>query len=51
MNYKEQRILIDTAITYGYHTAKEFSKFLKRYNPDVMVNERGRNIIQFSLFT
>ena len=49
MNYKNRKI-IDVAQQFGYSTAKEFAEFLRLYNPQIKVNENGKELMYISLF-
>ena len=40
--------IVKAAIEYGCKTARDLAKFLKEYNPRVLINESGKAVVQLS---
>jgi hypothetical protein len=42
--------LLKIAIEYGCQTAKDLARFLREYNPEIVFNDRAKELVYISAF-
>jgi len=50
MRIEHKNNLLKIAIEYGCKTAKDLANFLKEYNPEIVFNDKAKELVYISAF-
>ena len=48
MYHSNQASILKIAIEFGCKTARDLARFIREYNPQILINERGNPSVQLS---
>jgi hypothetical protein len=50
MRIEHKNNILKIAIEYGCQTARDLAKFLREYNPEIVFNDRAKELVYISAF-